>query len=81
VVLCSIQPEGLVPVRAERQVDHVLHRAGAGAIVDLHDAEGLAGAPARLVAALPAIIGGLRAAGYEFATVGQLLTDSTGPSA
>jgi len=77
VVLWSIQPEGLVPVRAERQVDHVLRRASAGAIVDFHDAEGLAGAPARLVAALPAIIGGLRAAGYEFATIGQLLTDST----
>jgi peptidoglycan-N-acetylglucosamine deacetylase len=48
-------------------------RAGAGAIVDLHDAEGLAEAPARLVAALPTTIDGLRGAGYEFATVGQLL--------
>ena len=73
VVLWSIQPEGLVPVRAERQVEHVLRRAGAGAIVDLHDAEGLAGAPARLVGALPATIKGLRRAGYEFATVSQLL--------
>jgi peptidoglycan/xylan/chitin deacetylase (PgdA/CDA1 family) len=73
VVLWSIQPEGLVPVRAERQAAYVLRRAGAGAIVDLHDAEGLAEAPARLVAALPTTIDGLRGAGYDFATVGQLL--------
>lgn len=72
-VLWSVQPEGLVPVRAERQVERILRRADAGAIVDLHDAEGTAGAPARLGAALPAAIDGLRAAGYGFATVGQLL--------
>jgi peptidoglycan/xylan/chitin deacetylase (PgdA/CDA1 family) len=54
----------------------VLRRAHPGAIVDLHDAEGTPGAPARLAAALPAMIEGLAAAGYGFATVGELLAAS-----
>jgi peptidoglycan-N-acetylglucosamine deacetylase len=77
LVLWSLQPEALRPVSAERQVRRVLRRAHGGAIVDLHDAEGTPGAPARLVAALPRMIDGLRAAGYNFATVGALLA-STG---
>ena len=72
-VFWSIQPEGLRPAAAEAQVAHVLRRAHPGAIVDLHDAEGTPGAPARLTAALPAMIDGLVAAGYDFATVGELL--------
>ena len=72
-VFWSIQPEGLLPAAAETQVAHVLRRAHPGAIVDLHDAEGTLGAPARLCAALPAMIDGLRAAGYGLATVGELL--------
>ena len=75
-VFWSIQPEGLRPAAAEVQVAHVLRRAHPGAIVDLHDAEGTPGAPARLCAALPAMIDGLTAAGYEFATVGELLAAS-----
>ena len=75
-VFWSIQPEGLRPAPAEAQVAHVLRRAHPGAIVDLHDAEGTPGAPARLCAALPAMIDGLAAAGYEFATVGELLAAS-----
>jgi peptidoglycan-N-acetylglucosamine deacetylase len=75
-VFWSIQPEGLRQAAAEAQVAHVLRRAHPGAIVDLHDAEGTPGAPARLCAALPAMIDGLSAAGYEFATVGELLAPS-----
>src|SRR5439155_1441036 len=75
-VFWSIQPEGLRPAPAEAQVAHVLRRAHPGAIVDLHDAEGTPGAPARLCAALPAMIDGLAAAGYGFATVGELLAAS-----
>jgi peptidoglycan/xylan/chitin deacetylase (PgdA/CDA1 family) len=75
-VFWSIQPEGLRPASAQAQVAHVLRRAHPGAIVDLHDAEGTPGAPARLCAALPAMIDGLRAAGYRFATVGELLAAS-----
>jgi peptidoglycan-N-acetylglucosamine deacetylase len=75
-VFWSIQPEGLHPAAPDRQVAHVLRRARPGAIVDLHDAEGTPGAPARLAAALPAMIAGLRAAGYDFATVGEVLAAS-----
>jgi peptidoglycan-N-acetylglucosamine deacetylase len=72
-VLWSIQPEGLRPVAAPRQADDVLRRAHPGAIVDLHDAEGVDGAPGRLLAALPIMIDGLRAAGYDLVTVSDLL--------
>ena len=73
-VFWSIQPEGLRPVAPQDQVNRVLRRAHPGAIVDLHDAEGAARAPERLVQALPAMIDGLRAAGYELATVAALLS-------
>jgi peptidoglycan/xylan/chitin deacetylase (PgdA/CDA1 family) len=72
-VFWSMQPEGLWPVAAETQVRRVLHRAHPGAIVDLHDAEGTPHAPVRLVQALPAMVDGLRAAGYELATVAEIL--------
>jgi peptidoglycan-N-acetylglucosamine deacetylase len=72
-VFWSIQPEGRRPASADRQVAHVLRRAHAGAIVDLHDAEGTPGAPARLLDALPALLDGLRERGYAFATVSELL--------
>jgi len=75
-VFWSIQPEGLRPAPAETQVAHVLRRAHPGAIVDLHDAEGTPGAPRRLCQALPGMIEGLAAAGYDFATVGELLAAS-----
>jgi peptidoglycan/xylan/chitin deacetylase (PgdA/CDA1 family) len=41
--------------------------------VDLHDAEGTPGAPGRLVAALPALLAGLRERGYALTTVDELL--------
>ena len=72
-VFWSIQPEGLRPAPAAAQVERVLARALPGAIVDLHDAEGTPEAPARTCEALPAMIQGLRAKGYAFATVGELL--------
>jgi peptidoglycan-N-acetylglucosamine deacetylase len=72
-VFWSIQPEGLRPAPAERQVDSVLRRAVPGAIVDLHDAEGTPGAPARLLAALPPLVADLRDRGYACTTVAELL--------
>jgi peptidoglycan-N-acetylglucosamine deacetylase len=77
-VLWSIQPEGLRPADARAQVRHVLRRARAGAIVDLHDAEGTPGAPQRLYAALPEMIDGLRRGGYQLTTVSDLLDRSPG---
>jgi peptidoglycan/xylan/chitin deacetylase (PgdA/CDA1 family) len=75
-VFWSIQPEGLRPASADLQVARVTRAAHPGAIVDLHDAEGTTGAPARLCEALPRMIGNLRAEGYDFATVGELLAAS-----
>jgi peptidoglycan/xylan/chitin deacetylase (PgdA/CDA1 family) len=72
-VFWSIQPEGRRPAAAEAQARHVLRRARGGAIVDLHDAEGVPGAPGRLLAALPPMLDGLGAGGYELVTVGELL--------
>jgi peptidoglycan-N-acetylglucosamine deacetylase len=75
-VLWSVQPEGLRPAAADAQARHVLRHAHPGAIVDLHDAEGTPRAPARLCAALPAMIDGLRDAGYRLVTVRELLASS-----
>jgi peptidoglycan/xylan/chitin deacetylase (PgdA/CDA1 family) len=72
-VFWSIQTEGLRRRPAARQAAYVLERAHPGAIVDLHDAEGVAGAPARLHAALPAMLEGLRGAGYDLVTLTDLL--------
>lgn len=75
-VFWSVQPEGLRPRPGPEQVAHVLHRASPGAIVDLHDAEGVSGAPARCLEALPPMIDALCEAGYGFATVAELLAGS-----
>jgi peptidoglycan/xylan/chitin deacetylase (PgdA/CDA1 family) len=74
-VLWSIQPEGLRPAAASRQVDHVVRRAHGGAIVDLHDAEGTPGAPARLVEALPRMLDALRQDRYVVTTVTDVLAE------
>ena len=76
IVFWSIQPEGQRPAPADRQVTYVLDHAHAGAIIDLHDAEGTPRAPERLVEALPRTIEGLRAAGYRLTTVEDLLSKS-----
>ena len=73
-VFWSIQPEGQRPAPAARQVAYVLGRAHAGAIVDLHDAEGTRAAPARLMEALPALLEGLRGRGWQLTTVADLLS-------
>ena len=78
-VLWSLQPEGLRPQTPSSQVAYVVARAHPGAIVDLHDAEGVAGAPERLAAALPAMIDGLRDNGYTLTTLTDLL-DGAAPS-
>ena len=56
------------------QVARVLRGAHPGAILDLHDAEGTRGAPARLIEALPRMMDEVHAAGYAFTTVGELFT-------
>ncbi len=76
LVLWSVQPEGLSPVPPRKIAERVIRRAGPGVIVDLHDAEGLRGAPARLVEALPPILDGLSARGYECVPLAELLADA-----
>lgn len=73
LVLWSIQPEGLRPRPPDEQVRHVLARLHDGAILDLHDAEGVRGAPARLLTALPRLLDGLEARGYAPVSLGALL--------
>lgn len=72
-VLWSVQPESRRAVPAARQVEHARGRVGAGAILDLHDADGVPGAGTRLVEALPALIRTLRADGYTLAPLRDLL--------
>jgi peptidoglycan/xylan/chitin deacetylase (PgdA/CDA1 family) len=79
-VFWSLQPEGLLARTPEDQVGYVLAHVHAGAIVDLHDADGVRGAPRRLAAALPAMIDGLRDRGYTPTTLGDLLASRIGPS-
>jgi peptidoglycan/xylan/chitin deacetylase (PgdA/CDA1 family) len=72
-VFWSVQPEGRRAVSAPRQVEASMRRVLPGAILDLHDADGVPGAGARLVAALPALIEALSARGYALVPLRDLL--------
>lgn len=72
-VFWTAQTEGRRPAAPALQVDRARRRAGPGAILDLHDADGIPGAGARLVAALPVMIGALTAEGYSLAPLSDLL--------
>jgi peptidoglycan/xylan/chitin deacetylase (PgdA/CDA1 family) len=73
IVLWSLQPEGLRPVAAAAQLRYCAARLRAGAIVDLHDAPGLAGAPERCLALLPGLLDVLDERGLGPVPVGELL--------
>lgn len=75
-VFWSSQPEGLRAVAPDEIVSRVLGAASPGAIVDLHDAEGVRGAPGRLLEALPRMLDGLGAAGYACVSLAELLSDA-----
>ena len=72
-VFWSVQPEGLRAVAPETQVRYATTRARPGAILDLHDADGVPGAGERLVEALPALIATLRSVGYTLVPLRELL--------
>jgi peptidoglycan/xylan/chitin deacetylase (PgdA/CDA1 family) len=72
-VLWSVQHEGLRPRSPAAQLRHVADRLHDGAIVDLHDAPGLPGAPARLLATMPGLLDVLEVRGYAVVPVGELL--------
>jgi len=72
-VFWTAQTEGRRPAAPAIQVERARRRVRAGAIVDLHDADGVAGAGARLVEALPDMILMLRADGYSLVPLSDLL--------
>lgn len=72
-VLWSIQHEGRRPRAPAAQLRHVADRLHDGAIVDLHDAPGLPGAPERLLTMMPGLLDGLEDRGYAAVPVGELL--------
>lgn len=72
-VFWTVQPESRRPIVPAEQTRRGLARARAGAIYDLHDADGVPGAGRRLVEYLPALIAGLRAQGYALVPLRELL--------
>ena len=72
-VFWTVQPESRRPVEPAEQARRGLARARAGAIYDLHDADGVPGAGRRLVEYLPVLIAGLRAQGYALVPLRELL--------
>jgi peptidoglycan/xylan/chitin deacetylase (PgdA/CDA1 family) len=72
-VFWTVQTEGRRPAPPAFQVERARRRVGPGAILDLHDADGVPGAGSRLVEALPAMIDTLRTAGYSLAPLSDLL--------
>ena len=72
-VFWTVQPEGRRPVDPDRQVQRVAARVKPGAIVDLHDADGVPRAGERTVKALPDFISVLRDDGYTLAGLRDLL--------
>ncbi len=71
--LWTLQTEGRRPADPERQLRRARSRVTPGAILDLHDADGVPGAGARVVQVLPRLIEGLRRGGYALAPLRDLL--------
>jgi len=78
-VLWSIQHEGLRPRTPAAQLRHVTDHLHDGAIIDLHDAPGLPGAPDRLLATMPALLDAIERRDYTAVPVGELLELSSSP--
>lgn len=73
-VLWSVRGEGYVwRPTPEEMIREVVRRAHPGAVVDLHDRGGFPDTPARVLAALPGIVEGLRSRGLEPVSLDQLL--------
>lgn len=74
-VLWSVQPEGLRPRSPAAQLDHCARHLHDGAIIDLHDAPGLRGAPQRLLGLMGSLLDLLDDRGYTPVPVGALLAN------
>ena len=76
-VLWSLRAEGWLPLASpETIVRLVAQRLHPGAIIGLHDGGGLRHTPARMAAALPALLRLLRERGYRCLTLSELLTEA-----
>jgi peptidoglycan/xylan/chitin deacetylase (PgdA/CDA1 family) len=73
-VLWSMQPEGLFARSAAEQLAYCRRRLHDGAIVCLHDAPGLPGAPARTLALVPMLLDLLADRGHAAVPVSALLS-------
>lgn len=73
-VLWSVQPEGLHPRAAENQLRYCARHLDDGAIVCLHDAPGVPGAPERLLRLIPDLLDLLADRGHAAVPVGALLS-------
>jgi peptidoglycan-N-acetylglucosamine deacetylase len=74
-VLWSVRPEGLiVAAAAPRMAAFVVRKAHPGAIVNLHDRGGHPSTPKETSLALPGMIAGLRARGFEIVPLRVLLS-------
>ncbi len=64
---------------ADEMVREVVRRAHPGAVVNLHDRGGFPDTPARVLAALPGILRGLRSRGLQPVSLDELLGPPDGP--
>ena len=81
-VLWSLRGEGWLPLaRPEMIVRTVARRLHPGAIIDLHDGDGFARTPPRLVTALPGLLRLLQERGYRSLTLSELLAEGPAASA
>jgi peptidoglycan/xylan/chitin deacetylase (PgdA/CDA1 family) len=72
-VFWTVQTEGRRAAEPTVQVARARRRSDPGAILDLHDADGVPGAGARLASALPGIIGALHERGLALVPLRDLL--------
>jgi peptidoglycan/xylan/chitin deacetylase (PgdA/CDA1 family) len=72
-VMWTVQPEGAWAVAAQAQLGYCARLLRDGAIVDLHDALGLPGAPERTLALMPDLLDLLAERGFSAVPVGTLL--------
>jgi peptidoglycan/xylan/chitin deacetylase (PgdA/CDA1 family) len=72
-IFWTVQTEGRRPAAGALQIERARRRTRSGAILDLHDADGVPGAGARLLEALPGMIAAIRSRGLSLVPLRELL--------